>query len=390
MTAQERAAQVGRKSENRTGGGGPQNIVEGMYDQFRINEKRSTWVRWSDVTYVYEIYDREASEVVEVEADFLEVIEHYYQPVNMRHWCSSGAHKDKPCFSCSHRSMHYDWVEKQEAKTPGTRLPDNRRRAPISASSRVILPLTICEKLVRVPVMTKEGSPRLSSRTGNPIFNWTPAPIAKLVKDVEINWEEQKDGMNVWWNLPQTVLPAYIDLKMSARHYCKNCPAGTTATPLVYKKYKCGECSEKFMYDEPMTGISTEDPELLEAPFRCPSCKHKGPKIPIPSCPTCGKGRCGTHLDFDYRLKKKELGDRMWTFEVTGMRVREDNPRYAELAAKPLDIKTICGPTPLARQEKLMPEQMRAQAGSRRHIKEKEDSTESYTNDSSDNMYSDE
>lgn len=385
LSAADRAAQVGRKSENR-GQQGPMNIVEGLFDQLMLNTKRSLWVRWSNVTYTYEIYDSETQQVVEVEADWLEAIQHFIAANNARIWCSSGAHRNQPCYGCSHRTLHYDWVREQEKG--GIKLPDNKRRAPVSAANRIIMPVTVCEKHVKMPALNADGEPRVS-QAGNPIFNWVPMPVAKLTED-RLTSEvlaTAKTGHKVWWNIPQTVLSSYVELKEKAFHYCSNCPAGSDATPLVYKRYKCEECGERYSYDEPLIGISTEDPELITAPFKCKACNHKGPKVPLASCPTCKKGRHGNHLAFDYRLKRKELGENMWTFEVTGVRVRSDVPEYAELAANPLDVKKICGPTPIARQEKIFPERMRAQAGSRRHIKDVKDKTESYTDDTSDNMY---
>lgn len=373
VSARDRAAMMGKSKEGGSRGGGG-SVVEGRFDTLRLHPKRSVWVRFNKVSWSYEVYDRETEQVVEIsDAFWIEAINHYVGSNGKRFWCSATAHRNKPCYGCSARDLHWSWVNKKREE--GVELSEQKREAPISASSRVGIPVTICDPCVGAYAIGEDGKPL--GKEGRPYINWTPQQFVKFDK-TPFDEGKVKPGMKAWWNIPATVFANVQDLVTRATFYCANCPAGSEATPLLFKRYKCENCDAKYSYDEPIRGNDIEDPDTLHGSFRCSSCKHKGPRIPIPSCPSCKHGKAGEIFDFDWKLIKKELGENVWTFEVKGMRVKTDDPELKVLEAAPLEVAKIMGPTPLTWQEGMVPEALRTRAGSRRHIKDQAPEAESY------------
>jgi hypothetical protein len=364
---------MGGSRDGKGAGGGQNNMVEGRNDVLKLHPKRSIWVRFCSKTYSYEVYDRDTAQVVDVvDAFWFEAVSHYVASNYRSFWCSAGPHRDKPCFGDSVRDLHYTWLRKEKEKTG----VDPKKEAPISASPRVILALTILDTCLGAHSLDKEGNVK-GNQSGVPYINWTPAQIVKFEK---LPYDETKtrEGMKAYFNIPPTVFDAVTTKAEEVAHYCANCPAGSEAHPLVYRKYKCEECGATHSYDEAIKGNEIEDIEVLVSNFRCTKCRHKGPKVPVPVCTQCNDAKPGTLFDFDFRMKKKAVGENSWTIEWTGMRVKVDNKTFDEMTASPLDIVKICGPSSSRWQEGCVPEPLRMKAGARRHIKEAKEEAEPY------------
>lgn len=347
------------------------SIVDGKFEYFNPSAT-ATWIHIPIQKHTYDIWDRESREVeTRTDQPFLEYISHGVPKGNTpvgayrSFTCSSGAHKDKPCYGCAIRRDFYDEKRRMEDKAAEEGVePKDMGYAPISGSSKTAQSIVIMELMYAVPATNKKGQIKKSKR-GDVIYNHIPHSQINL-KASELDQYVATYGRKMHWSYGNQYFEMLQGFDEELSTLCGNC-----AEPLLCKGFMCPGCETEHLFDEPVA----EEDFLIEL-GKVKSCNvcdetedHESGElfIPIVACPGCGDAVQGRLVgDFDLRIKSVSTGDNSSVIKLVGVRptgsaLKKDQvERYEELVEKPMDLKAIFAPSDLGWQKRCIHERLLA------------------------------
>lgn len=340
---------------------------EGQFDRLVLNDI-PIWMRLApEQLYKQMIYNRAKKEVEEVERQWYEFLQHFVPSRQQPFICSAGANHDQPCRGCSVRALYYKHISEQEQNT-GVRNEEARKSAPIQASPRFGMAVTVLEKIFSLPAM-KNGKPR-TSKNGDVIMNKVPAPHSGVDRT---QWASTKgeQGHNYHWSFSGTHLAQLGDIDATLWNYCASCRSELMATQFV-----CAECGE-VVYEDTNGVVGPDLGAVRKSPMRCPHCQHEGTTYPLISCTGCDKPAEGSLFAFDLQLRAVPIGDKKTDLKLENFRLPDytklfgsNADRITELVYNPLDIVAIFAPDSLESQGGKLPDTLKAM-GAEGHLKEK-------------------
>ena len=363
------------------GGSGGQRTV-GLYDSYYPKMPR-LWISLCPTQrWVSEFYDKQAKEVVTLEAEYLAYVMH--KAKHNRFVCSSTAHQNKPCYGCSERRRFY--VKRDEVRAELGHTPDEYKNAPLMSLQQFSLSLTILEEMGEFPKVAERNGVNeiVKSRKDAIIYDWVPTRLMKGVKvgGKDVEPRAKSFGHRFHWSFGPDHLTALIAENEVLSTHCANCASPLSA---LY-----GQCRSQLHDGE---SFDAEGNPILE------DCGHIVLDEPIPhdalfevsqamhDCANCGEtdkldygyccDNCGLETRpgsiFDFELQIGATGPEDHTPKVYGFRPRQDYSKisgYEELIYKPLDLKEIHAPEKLQWQLNRLPEHRRKLASPDAHIRQ--------------------
>lgn len=351
---------------NRRGGGGGSAV--GRYDYFNPTEK-GVWVRFNPRAesdyFVYEVYDSETEEVKTVKTSYLEHLVHWIRPnkasglIKPRSFnCGAGARLDNPCWGHAYRN---DFFAKLRAREKATGVRDSQAKPLVDASPNFAFAMTIMEPVYAVPKIGSDGKVVTSQRTNQPIMNYVPESL--MGRQAQKGLGTPEFGRRVHFSANRKGLNQVLDLDDALNGYCLNCAQAMGLSALA-----CLTCETRIELHEPVRGD-----DLIEAlagtDWQCENCSviggargdndHEASFMPIFICENgaCGNPEPGQLDAFDVKFKVEKSGDedKSWRYKIAGVRMPKiESEKVADMIAKPLDLKAIFAPTPIAEQAKLL------------------------------------
>lgn len=381
---QARFAAAAKQARSNHGGG--YKRPEGLYDRLKLGVK-PIWLRISpDQIYSQRLYDKSLKAVIETghanedgiveypARPWLEIVQHFVPSRKRGFTCSSGAARDQPCRGCANREHYYDHVREREKALGGMRDDAARKAAPIQASTRYAMGVTVLEKILEMPLTDNKGKPR-KNKEGKDLMTKTPAPLSGYSPQQQDRMPGEF-GMNYHFGFGPVHLSHLSNLDTDLYNYCANC-----AQELVAQDFHCASC-EAVVYSA-KTALSRSDLRgMRETVMQCSHCRHEGLTIPAIACSGCESPEEGSVLAFDLRLRIEPdpADDKKSTLICEGHRVPDyatlfaDNPevvnRIYELVYHPLDVAAIFAPDSLDAQAWALPEDLKGIDPSY-HIKKK-------------------
>jgi len=324
-----------------------------MFERFKPLTSKGQWVRIPRLEHTYEVYDRSEKEVVTLEGmPWVEYTYHWYNTGSRGWTCSSGAHRDKPCYGCAERDAFYEKLrEKQRKQRAATGMSDEEKKAnspAISASAQYALAVTGVDTYYEVPLTNKDGSPR-KSKAGNVIKNYIPRSLAKK-HELSL---PSKMGHNMHWSFGRNHCDQLIQFDEQLYNSCATC-----ASDMSCKAVVCTECSAVEALEEEISGD-----ELLEVRdsldgATCGECGAKDSLVTQMLC-ECGEPQPGSLYDFDLRFKAVSSGEST-ILKISDIRVPVQNDDIDKLLATPLDVKAIFAGTPISVQAQMLGERAKS------------------------------
>lgn len=341
-------------------GGGNFKPVEGQYASFYPRKEKALWFALCPTqSWTWEIYDREAGEVVKRDDQlFYAYVSHRVASNSRSFQCSAGAHKDKPCWGCSVRNNFYEQKRLKEEATG----VDMKGEAPINAMVQYGIAGVLLENIAKVQAVDGNGKPRMS-KGGQPIIKEVPTPLLPIEEAKRLKAAGATTfGQSVHYSTGITHFNAITGFDDELKNHCANCGDMLTAVEMV-----CGECGTTQSFtdenDEVVTLQGQSMAEARKADLSCSECGYHGEMTPVIQC-ACDNPTEGKLLDFAIRLISRKVGEKQTVLEyVDAKPVKffvEKHPHIAEMLANPLKLNEIFAPTPLGGQQYMVPENLRA------------------------------
>lgn len=373
--------QAARHKSSNGGGGGPRTV--GLYDSYYPKMQRH-WISLCPTqVWASEFYDRQAKEVVQLQAEYLAYMMHRTKTV--RFICSSTAHKNKPCYGCSERERFFR--RRNELKEELGYVPPEFENAPLMAMQQFAISLTILEEMGEYPKLDAQGEP-VKSKRGQVIHDWVTTHSMRTVRlgGKPIQPRAKSFGHRFHWSFGPDHLGALIAENEMLSSYCAHCAGPLTAT--------FGQCrsqthdGESFdpegnpiledcgtiLVDEPVPHDRLH--EVMQEMYDCPTCGETDKLDFGWSCENCGiETKPGSIFDFELQIGATGEGDH--TPKVYNFRPRQDYSHiegYQELIFTPLDLKAICAPEKLEWQLNKLPRDRQKTATPDAHIEESDGS----------------
>jgi hypothetical protein len=362
----------GQSGQGQGGQGRRRGIVEGRYERWQPGEL-ALWVHLPEQSYTYEVYDRDEKAVILQENwPYLEYVDHFVPPGNsspqfprgMGFVCSCGARRDKPCYGCKRRVMHFAHLDEVE-ETTGVR---PQEWAPIGKSNRFALSAVVMEKILQIPKVHASGKDKgkvKKTRKGQTIYDYVPLPVAGMDNE-EIAKLSMKFGHRAHWSFGQQHLGQLLDFDEKLRNNCANC-----ASALICLGFICPECETPQPLPELVSGEDLY--QARNAPRKCSACgyRYNGPEdgdaenqqwVADLDCADCGTPREGKLLGcFDLRLKAKKAGGekKAAILDIVSIRVtNHDDEEIAKLVQNPLKLLDIFEPSTLDDQKRIISKEL--------------------------------
>jgi hypothetical protein len=298
------------------------------------------WIRAIPQAYTYEAFDHEEWAVLEMTTTWLEYVSHYVASINRSFICSSGPHRDQPCYGDAIRKKHFEWVEQVEEET-GVK---PNKWPPIGARRMHALAITLLEDIYSVPA-TDDKKRVKKTRDGNIIYNHIPAPIIEIPDGVSY---PQTFGHNAHWSMGTEHLQQLADLDAALQN-----KDAITGKDLYAWGVACAECEEQLHeFESPMEGEDLI--ELRGKEFGCSACGSKGLGVPLLACPDEQEFRQGGITSFDLRIKSVPIGDKKSIIKIVDARVPDYDEHTTNLINNPLDLESIFAPSDIDYQRRTL------------------------------------
>lgn len=267
--------------------------------------------------------------------------------------CSCGPHRDKPCWSCVRRHVHYETERAKRAereRETGVREKKAMDKPPIDAYPQMAFGITIMENIFAVPLLNSDGTPR-TAKNGTPILKYVPESLMGR-NTSKIKLQHVGFGRRAHLSVSRRGLNQIIQLDdvFCARH-CANC-----AHPMKARRMTCPECEESIKLDEPLEGTDLEE-AMTDNGWTCGKCDYTGSFVPKFSCEHCGNPERGWLTNFDVKLRsvKSSDEDKSSTLQIVGVRMpKTDDPEVLKMVSNSLDLPAIFAPSPLDEQVRLL------------------------------------
>lgn len=330
--------------------------IEGQFNSFYPRKEKALWFAiCPDQAWTFDLYDREAGEVVRLENQYYMAYVNHRVAVNKRNFqCSAGAHKDKPCWGCGIRNAFYD-AKRIRKEATGI---DEKGEAPISAMVQYAFAGVLLENIAKVPQLDKNGRPR-TTKAGNKIFRETPITLLPKPEREQLKASGATTfGLSVHYSCGITHLNALLSFDADLMNYCANCGDRLTASYMA-----CPECGgEQECADEEGNALEGQTMrEARETDLRC-DCGYVGRMLPLVEC-KCGNPEEGKLVDFALRLFSEKVSDTQTILKFTEVRPIKafiaKYPHIEEMLATPLKLDEIFAPTRLEAQQWMVPENLR-------------------------------
>jgi len=205
---------------------------------------------------------------------------------------------------------------------------------------------------------------RINPNTKEPYTDWRKGSVRGNDEYAAAGYK-RKEGHRQHWSLSYGHFRVLTEYEDTLARHCRTCGGNNTISEIALLCQNCGEAIVV------MAETALSDEELIrmrDEAVQCPHCKHNGFLESMIECSGCSKPESATLFDFDLEVKRvpnSDGGGKQTALQI----LRAIGPRplpakYGEDLRKPLDLKKIFAPTPLAEQEKtfgLPPEDEEAQ-----------------------------
>ena len=336
--------------------GGRFQQVEGQYSDFYPKEKALWFALCPGQKWSFDIYDREAGEVVRMEDEFFfGYVNHRVQRVKRNFVCSAGAHKDKPCWGCAIRNQFYDKKRERREETG----VDEKGEAPIGAMTQYAFAGVVLEHHLKLPVTDKNGNVR-KNKSQQIIMRDVPTP---LIEDKELVKKkkaagESTFGLAVHWSCGITHFNSLISLDEELKGKCATC-----GEDLFAQYFECPECKEthELLTDDGDIYTGETLRELRGLKYRC-TCSNEVFLTPLVEC-TCGEPVEGKLVDFAIRIKSEKVGEKQSVLKLVECKPLaffiDKHERLKKMLDEPLQLDKIFAPAGMSLQTTIIPEDMR-------------------------------
>lgn len=336
--------------------GGQFKVIEGQWNSFYPRKEKALWFAiCPEQSWEFDIYDREAGEVVHLEDQYyFAYVNHRVAASGRNFQCSGGAHKNCPCWGCGIRNYFYDQQRAREEQT-GIR---EKKEAPIGAMVQYAFSGVLLETMAKVEAKDNKGKVRLN-RAGQKILKDLPTTLLPLAEAKALKAQGLTTfGLPVHYSCGITHLNALLGFDEDLKNYCASCGDLLFATHMA-----CPDCgTEQELTDEegnPLQGQAMREARELELSCECGAFK---PFLPLVQC-TCDNPTEGKLVDFALRLIAEKVGEKQVILKFTEVRpiwmFVEKHPAVADMLAAPLKLTDIFAPTRLENQQYMIPEILR-------------------------------
>lgn len=316
------------------GGGGNFAKIEGQHDELQIGDQ--IWLHFPSVMFKQKLWDRELEVVRDFEYPWLQYTSHFSQRGSM--YCTSGPYRDKPCWPCAFRAVHYE-------------AGGDFKTAPYGASTRYALPLVIAETVYDAPLIDRKTNQVIKSRK-------TKQAITRFMAESYLEVDHpahnaanlpSKYGHKAWISLSSVHLEMLRGIASKLADRCRGC-----AQPLTAKSYSCMSC---FTGEQPMGktifGDGPLDAFRTQRKSSCANCSARNTEEAVVLEPEtyCANPECGIENpqgdfnDFEILVTRTAQGEKNWSLDVLDVRLlgseAPNRDEYMALVSQPLDLERI-------------------------------------------------
>ena len=269
--------------------------------------------------------------------------QHYHAIKEKYVTCSAGPlggfkGKSDPCRACDQF-----WADKMANR--GT-----KKQGPISRREMYSFTVLHYAPYAYIEQTDQNGAIRMNENTNEPYMNWVrvfPHELAKFAG------REMRDAMVLHWDMGTAHYTTLREYDESIGKSCRCCGGRNTIQMEAWlcTNPACGEA----LIERGTTYSPKEVKELTQGEVRCAHCQQVVWLKEVISCTQCGSGQRADIFDVDMSVERVPDGKGNKGTNLLITEWSEPRPidaRYTEIA-KPMDLKKIFTPTPIAKQEEL-------------------------------------